>query len=65
MGFKSKRLKAVESIHRAAEGHAAPRRTRLNESRNVEHLHSELLNQGVRIEQFRADLDRKNPKKPS
>ncbi len=65
VGFKSKRQKKVESIHRATEGYAATRRTRLNESRNVEHVHSELLNQGGRIEKLRADLIKKKPKKPS
>jgi hypothetical protein len=59
IGFMSKRHKAAKSIHRAAEGYASARRTRLNESRNIEHLHSELLNQGDRIEELRAVLGRK------
>jgi hypothetical protein len=56
MGAKSKRQKRAATIYDETRGY---RRTRLNESNNVEHIHMELLKQGERIEQLRADLDKK------
>ena len=56
MGAKSKRQKIAAAIYDETRG---SRRTRLNESNNVEHLHMELLKQGERVEQLRADLDKK------
>jgi hypothetical protein len=60
MGAKSKRQKRAVAIYDERRGY---RRTRLNESNNVEHLHMELLKQGERIEQLRVDLDKKKKMK--
>ena len=56
MAPKSKRQKS--SVKSYAETRDE-RRTRFSESTNVEHLHMELLKQGERIEQLRADLKKK------
>ncbi len=56
MGANSKRQQIASTIYDETRG---SRRTRLNESNNVEHMYMELLKQGERIEQLRADLDKK------
>jgi hypothetical protein len=56
MGAKSKRQKKQLRSMTKLE---VFRRMRLNESNNVEHPHMELLKQGERMEQLRADLDKK------
>jgi hypothetical protein len=56
MRAKSKRQKIAAAIYDETRG---SRRTRLNESNKVEHMHMEMLKQGERIEQLRADSDKK------
>ena len=53
MAPKSKKQKTGAKTYGETRG---ARCTRLNESTNAEHLHMELLKQGERIEQLRADL---------
>jgi len=57
MAPKSKNQKAAAKSYGETRGE---RRTRLNESTNIEHLHMEMFKQGERIEQLRADLKKKN-----
>jgi len=56
-GTEIKKQKSGACSYAKAQG---DRRTRLSETTNLEHLHIELLKQGERIEQLRADLNKKN-----
>ena len=60
MAPKSKKQKAGAKSYGETWGE---RRTRLNESTNVEQLHMELFKQGDHIEQLRADLREKKQDK--
>jgi hypothetical protein len=56
MGFQSKKVKSVQESYR---------RTRLKESTDVEDMHMQLLKAGERIEELRADMERKQWMKES
>ena len=55
-GPQKKKQKAAEKAYAASRD---SRRTRINESQCVEHLHDELLKGAESIEELRADRDRK------